>query len=120
MDVSKEIDLILKDYEEDISEALENASKKASKDLVRDLRSFNSFKTRGRNYSKGWTRKKIKNGYLVYNKTNPQLTHLLEHGHAVANQYGQFGTERKGAVPHIATREQRYSKEFIEELKKGL
>lgn len=54
-----------------------------------------------------------KNKYVVkiHNKTNYQLTHLLEFGHATKN-----GSRTK-AQPHIRPIEEEYSEKFEDELK---
>ena len=67
-------------------------------------------------YCKGWRLKKDKAGknrYIVkvWNKTDYQLTHLLEFGHATRNG------GRTKPQPHIRPTEEKYKKEFEKELK---
>lgn len=54
-------------------------------------------------YKKGWSvrTKRLKYGFdgVIYNKTHPGLTHLLNNGHVIANQYGAYG--RKEGDNHI-------------------
>lgn len=54
-------------------------------------------------YKKGWTvrTKRLKFGFdgVIYNKDKPGLTHLLNNGHQVANQYGSYW--RKEGDNHI-------------------
>ena len=58
-------------------------------------------------YAKGWThRKEAPGSYRVYNKKKPQLTHLLEHGHAKA------GGGRVEGIPNIKPAQDRYVPEF--------
>ena len=46
-------------------------------------------------YKKGWAvrTKRLKYGFdgVIYNKTYPGLTHLLNNGHVIRNQHGTFG-----------------------------
>lgn len=70
-------------------------------------------------YCKGWRLKKDKTGknrYIVkvWNKTDYQLTHLLEFGHATRNG----GRTRPQA--HIRPTEEKYKKEFEKELKRKI
>lgn len=62
-------------------------------------------------YRTGWTVKKVKDKYVVHNKTNYQLTHLLEFGHAKING------GRVAARPHIANVEQDMIEEFLNGVK---
>ena len=50
-------------------------------------------------YKKGWVMRKTKNGYVVYNKTRPNLEMLLEHGHLITR--GASKGKRVAAHPHI-------------------
>ena len=70
-------------------------------------------------YCKGWSLKKDKTGrnrYVVkvWNKTDYQLTHLLEFGHATRNG------GRTKPQPHIRPTEEKYKKEFEKELKRKI
>jgi hypothetical protein len=47
----------------------------------------------------------------VYNKTDYQLTHLLEKGHAIAG-----GTGRVPAYPHIGPVERKYIPQYEERI----
>lgn len=52
-------------------------------------------------YAKGWTvSKKAGSDVIVHNKTDYQLTHLLENGHVIRNKKGEYG--RAPAHVHIA------------------
>lgn len=83
----------LSEYSEELNEALfkamSKAGKKAKRDVVRNSKSDTG------KYKSGWTvRTKRTNQsaeIVIYNKTVPRLTHLLENGHVVANKYGTYG-----------------------------
>ncbi|MFQ8989189.1 MAG: hypothetical protein ACLR6T_11005, partial [Intestinibacter sp.] len=66
-------------------------------------------------YYKGWaiknggrTRKKHYYGKTIWNRTNYQLTHLLEFGHATRNG------GRTQAQPHIRKVEEKYGTKFAD------
>lgn len=52
-------------------------------------------------YAKGWKKKKVKNGYIIYQeKDRASITHLLENGHLAKN------LDWVSAQPHILSTEQ--------------
>ena len=88
-------------YTEEVSEAIDEAARETAKAMAADLRET-SPKDTGE-YAKGWThRKEAPGSYRVYNKKKPQLTHLLEHGHA------KRGGGRVEGRPHIKPAEERH------------
>lgn len=116
--LSKELMKYLNEYQEDISEEVENVANKVGKEAVNELKQI-SPKGARESYVKGWRLKKDrvgKNRYIVkiHNKTDYQLTHLLEFGHATRNG------GRTKAIPHIRPTEEKYKKVFEQELKKEI
>ncbi len=105
-DLVKEINKALQDYTNDVTEGLEDAKKDIAKEAVKTLK-IESPKLTG-DYAKGWRAKKSGSGYIVYNKTNYQLTHLLEYGHAKRNG------GRVSGEPHIRPVEQEAVDNFVE------
>src|SRR5690606_30840215 len=104
-DLAGEIVLAVRTYTEEVGAAIEEAVKETAQDLAAVLRET-SPKDTGE-YAKGWTARKEGPGrYVVYNKKKPQLTHLLEHGHAKSS-----GGRVEG-IPHIKPAEDRYVPEF--------
>ena len=104
-ELAGEIVLAIQAYTEDVSEAIDQVARDTAKAMAKDLRET-SPKDTGE-YAKGWTyRKEAPGSYRVYNKKKPQLTHLLEHGHAKA------GGGRVEGIPHIKPAEDRYVPEF--------
>ena len=70
-------------------------------------------------YSRGWTAKKVKEDnlsteYIVYNKNQYQLTHLLEKGHAT-----QDGGRVEG-TPHIAPAEEEAQQRIQERIESAV
>ena len=107
----------LDEYGENIEEGVKEATDTITKEAVKEIRktSPRRKKTRKTPYYKGWTKqvgKQNKGKYTVkiHNKTNYQLTHLLEFGHATRNG------KRTKAIPHIRPLEEKYSKLYEEKL----
>lgn len=116
--LTKEVMKVLENYNDDISEVVEKVANKVGKEAVEELKNTSPKGTR-KEYAKGWRLKKDKlgkNRYIVkvHNKTDYQLTHLLEFGHATRNG------RRTKAQPHIRPTEEKFSKKFEEEIKKEI
>ncbi|MGG3116476.1 HK97 gp10 family phage protein [Bacillus paranthracis] len=102
----------LQRYGKEVEEKLEVEKEEVSKNLVDELQQKSPKKT-GK-YRKGWRKKKVGNAIVVHNALKPQLTHLLEKGHAKANG---------GRVPaqvHIAPAEEKAINEFIERVERAI
>ena len=103
-------------YVEDIGEDVEELSNEIGKEARDDLKkeSQGMFKGTGK-YAKGWTvsKERKKSNYYsvkVWTKTDYQLTHLLEFGHATRNG------GRTRAFPHIRPVEEKYKAKFEKDL----
>lgn len=111
----------IEDIEEDVKETTDTVTKKA-KDKLKQT-SPRSGIARGTKYYKGWaiktgakTRKgSYKYTKIIWNKTNYQLTHLLEFGH-----HKRDGTGWVEAQPHIRAVEQEYGSKFADLLDKKI
>ncbi|AJQ57912.1 prophage pi2 protein 37 (plasmid) [Bacillus thuringiensis serovar morrisoni str. 4AA1] len=111
-DLSNEIARELQRYANVIEEDMEVAKEEVADNLVDELKQ-KSPKNTGR-YSKGWRKKKDGNAIIVHNALKPQLTHLLEKGHAKANG---------GRVPakvHIAPVEEHAIHDFVERVERAI
>ena len=102
------------DIEEDVVETVDEITKAAKEELKQT--SPRGKGTRNNPYYKGWAVKlsKRKTGVyhkVIWNKTNYQLTHLLEFGHATRNG------GRTRAIPHIRPIEEKYNVEFVDRIK---
>ena len=99
-------------YANDVQEKIIDTQEELGKEAVKELKS-NSPKDTG-DYRKGWRLKKEKDKVIVHNKTNYQLTHLLEKGHA------NRGGGRTPPQVHIAPVEERVVAEFIERVESDI
>lgn len=105
------------DIDEDVIETVDEITKKARDELKQN--SPRGKGTRSNPYYKGWAIKlnKKRSGVyhkVIWNKTNYQLTHLLEFGHVTRNG------GRTKAIPHIRPIEQKYNVEFVDKLGKRI
>lgn len=105
------------DIDEDVIETVDEITKKARDELKQT--SPRGKGTRSNPYYKGWAIKlnKKRSGVyhkVIWNKTNYQLTHLLEFGHVTRNG------GRTKAIPHIRPIEQKYNVEFVDKLEKKI
>lgn len=105
----------LEEYREDIQEDVEEVTDKVTKEARDELKQTSPRGKIARNpkYYKGWSTKISKRGAtkyhkVIWNKTNYQLTHLLEFGHATRNG------GRTKAIPHIRPIEEKYNVEFVD------
>ncbi len=100
-----ELTKALEEYTTEVTEGIKEASKEIADEAVKELRTTSPKKT-GK-YSKGWTKKKVNDGYIIHNKSKPGLAHLLEFGHAKRGGKGRVSGE-----PHIGPVEEKAIKKF--------
>lgn len=105
-DLANEITRELQRYANIVEEDMEVTKEKVANDLVNELKQ-KSPKNTGK-YGKGWRKKTDGSAIVVHNALKPQLTHLLEKGHAKA------GGGRVPAKVHIAPAEEKAINEFTE------
>ena len=119
--LEKKLQEYLTQYKEDIDEEVVETTNTVIKEAKQELiqTSPRSGIARNIKYYKGWAIKNgvktrtVQNKYtrVIWNKTNYQLTHLLEFGHATRNG------GRTKAQPHIRPVEEKYGQEFVDLLK---
>lgn len=122
-ELQKAIMEYLEDYVEDIEEDVEDTTNTVIKEAKQELvqTSPRSGVARDTKYYKGWA---IKNGgrtrrgryysKVIWNKTNYQLTHILENGHATRNG------GRTTPQPHIRPVEEKYGTKFADLIEKKI
>ncbi|MFN2746968.1 HK97 gp10 family phage protein [Bacillus sp. z60-18] len=103
-DIAREIAQALKEFTGDVERGLEKEKERVAKEGAAKLKRT-SPKDTGK-YAKGWREKKNGSARVVYNATKPQLTHLLEKGHA------KRGGGRVAGKEHIRPVEQEMIEEF--------
>ena len=111
-DLDKAVLDILKDWSDNtVHRAVNEAVKETAAETAKLLRKGGPYHDRkGAKYTKDWAHKQRTRSYnpitmtetwVVYNKKNYRLTHLLEYGHQVKDKVGLVMGEAK-AYPHIA------------------
>ena len=123
-ELEKSLTEYLENYVESIETEVEDTTNSVIKDAKNELiqTSPRSGIARNTKYYKGWT---IKNGArtrkgryyskVLWNKTNYQLTHLLENGH-----HKRDGTGWVEAQPHIGRVQEKYGTKFADLLEKKI
>lgn len=119
--ITAQLQKILNDYSEDVRRAANESIDVVSKAAVKKLKSSSPRKTGS--YAKGWTAKKEHGSgdiytVTVHNKTDYQLTHLLENGHVIRNKKGTYG--RVPGIKHIKPVEEWAQNELPNEIRKEL
>ena len=116
-ELQKVLNNYLENYVEDINEDVQETTDTITKEAVQEIKqtSPRGKGTRKNPYYKGWTKQKgkvSKGKYTVkiHNKTNYQLTHLLEFGHTTRNG------GRTKAFPHIRPLEEKYKKLYEQKI----
>ena len=97
--VSVQMKELLDEINKDVQDSTRKNIDRVAKESVQKLRNTSPRKTGS--YSKGWgTKKEGDMDVVVYNRTDYQLTHLLENGHVIRNKKGTYG--RTSGIKHIA------------------
>ena len=107
----------LSGYGTELNEAVKTVVKSAAQDCKKDIQ-LHCPKRTG-DYRKGWRSETVYDGpggirIRIFNRTDWQLTHLLENGHAKA------GGGRVGGTPHIRPAEQKIERQLLQGLKEAL
>lgn len=104
----------LESYRQEVTDGLKESIRKTSQNTRKRL--ANTSQKASGDYAKGW---KVKVAHedrediriVIHNKNKPQLTHLLEHGHA------KVSGGRVEGKPHIAPAEKAAEKELMNQVK---
>lgn len=100
----------LRETKAETEERFERTSKIVSAESVQELRTVSA--KRSGKYAKGWRWRTVDGHRVVYNTSKPTLTHLLNDGHAIANQYGRQGGRVNGDH-HIDDVAEKYSRKLV-------
>ena len=118
------LDRLLSDLSVEYNEVMFKCMSKAMKKAKADVKAASPDGPDG--YRQGWTirTKRLKYGFqgVIYNKTHPSLTHLLEKPHVIKNQHGSYGRTSvgHGQVVHIAPARDQAEEYLIELLMSSL
>jgi len=110
--IAGEIEKALKAYAYDVAENIDIAKNNVSKEFKTNVTKDSPEQTGS--YRKGWRIKKFKKSNIIYNKTDYQLTHLLENGHIKIN-----GGRVQPRI-HIRPNEEKAVKDFLKRVKKAV
>lgn len=107
----------LEEYTSAVIEDINLAGERIAREGAQELRQGSPERT-GK-YAKGWAYQKDKQHraltrYTIYNKAKPQLTHLLEYGHALR------GGGRVVGKPHMAPVEENAVKRYTEAVEEAI
>lgn len=96
------IEKALQDYSQDVTDAIKKEVVRVGEETAKELKQISPrSKKRGKHYANGWRSKTAYESeddirVTVYNASKPQLTHVLEDGHAKVNG------GRVAGIPHIS------------------
>ena len=104
--LSKTIEKILNQYDNEVRENLVEITKKVAQAGLKELKSASASEVGGSGkYAKGWavttTDERLTKGAVLHHKTMPGLPHLLEYGH-ITKRNGKRLYPDTPAHPHIA------------------
>ena len=119
--ISVQMRKILDAYEDRVENVYEVSVSRVSREAVQRLR--NTSPKKSGSYARGWTLKKVKSranvtDVIVHNRTDYQLTHLLENGHVIRNKKGTYGRTRP--IKHIAPVAEWAENELPNDIERGL
>jgi hypothetical protein len=116
-DLNNAIARELQNWSHEIEEKLEEVKRDVAKDVNKSLKTKkHTYTDRTGRYKKGWRIKKDNQSksYIVHNKTDYQLTHLLEKGHA------KRGGGRVDPRVHIDPIENKAIEDFLRRIEEAI
>lgn len=120
--IADQLKVILDQMEDQVIVLSEDTMRAIAKETAQRIKTEASIRKGLRNtgdYANGWTYKRMARkgkitGFVVYNRTKPGLTMLLEKGHVIRNGSGTYG--RTVGIPHIAPAEKWAQGEIMRKL----
>ena len=96
--VTAQMKELLDEVNKEVEESAKKNIKSVAREAVQKLKNTSPRKTGS--YAKGWGTKRLGDmDIVVHNRTDYQLTHLLENGHVIRNNKGTYG--RTHGIKHI-------------------
>ena len=115
--VAVQMKQVLDEINKDVETSTRKNIDRTAKESVQKLRNTSPKKTGS--YAKGWgTKKQGDMDVVVHNRTDYQLTHLLENGHVIRNKKGTYG--RTHGIKHIAPVEEWAADELPRRIMEGI
>ena len=119
--LADEVSKALEEYTQETASALKEETKRAAERCAEKVRQNSKVFGGSGRYAKGWAAKKTYESkddvrYTVHNKTDYQLTHLLEYGHAKVLWGKKTGDKVTGRA-HIRPAEEDTIREFENNVK---
>lgn len=116
---------LLDEFNSDLADTVETAQAASAKRTAQLLRNISPKQNGGKHpgrYARGWSVKKLDRlTTVVYNRTDYQLTHLLENGHAVKPDPKRPGKkDRVAGIPHISKAEEYAQEDFPVRILRGI
>lgn len=108
-ELALEITSAVQDYTKEVSKAVDKEVSSTATKVKKEIKDNSPYDEKGSDphYRDGWSRKTSRKSgetvVTIYNKDKPQLTHLLEFGHAIAG-----GKGRVAGIPHIIPAYEKY------------
>ena len=109
---------MLSEIPQQVDNVIDEAAAKVAKEAVQTLKATSPKRPGGGRYAKGWSVKKVGNQTVVHNRTDYQLTHLLENGHDIVSHGRKVG--HFDGITHIAPVEKEVIDKMTEEVEKGI
>ena len=105
-------------YGDDVLHMLEKETKTIGRQTVKAIKAS---APSGGSYAKGWSHKAQKSGVfklsdVVYNRTDYQLTHLLEKPHATGRKKGGHYPKKVDYTGTLAAIEEEYANKYYQEV----
>lgn len=113
---SKTLRKMIQQYGDEVFELSAESAKTAARGSVKQLKATSAVGATG-SYARGWSHKALRGGVMsyteiIYNRTDYQLTHLLEYSHPTG--YGGEYPKRRDHTGAIAKVEAEFNVKFYE------
>lgn len=120
IDITSQLEEILEEYGDNLKTLTTEAEQTCAKAAAKELKSSSPVGTgpKAGRYARGWRAKETDDGWVTYNATDPQLTHLLENGHDLY-VHGRYIRFLQGQ-PHIKAVEEKMVEKFQETIERKL
>lgn len=120
--ITEQMKDILTDYTDDVMKTVINVLAEVAQDAAKELHTAGDFKNRTGRYRKGWKADqevhRTFTSNVVYNRTDYQLTHLLEYGHIIRG--GKRRKDMTTAFAHVSVVNEHAQEEAIRKITEAI